>query len=513
MAVTVRSRREKIETITGNSDLSVTPGEPAGAASGDVFLGFALADIDSTTVITRPTGWTNLYNGIQGGVRWDVSYIVRGGSAPNLVWTISGATKYREVYVVACQTSGGTITLDSQSTSGGTGNSLSHLPDPGATAPVASTSLALAGGWNFAANSTWTMPAGYTVQTANATASDGILASKVLSSNASENPAAFGQSPVGFTGDWWDGFAVTFTDAGATASPFAPVDTSLPRNAAQSIVLRTFTDASRTRLIGKDTFFGAAGMGPDYDYPLPKAPQYAIGLRTFVDPTKLLLLGKDKFFGAPGQGPAYDWPLVRGYQYPNDLRTFINPLELPLLGQDKFFGAAGQPPQVNWYLPQRPPTRLDLLTWTDSLLTTTLAVVSTQNPFTMLDWPLPRARVAPVDNLGWLQALLDSTLATPFRLLDWSTPARAPYPIDLRTFLQSMPAELRGQDTLFGVAGQPLTPGSFPFPVGAAYPLSLRTFTKTRQLTATVPGATAAKVILVDGRLAYHVADIIYEFL
>lgn len=222
MAVTPRSKAEKIETITGNTTVT----EPAGAVSGDVLIALALADIDGVTVITRPSGWTGpLYNGIQGAVRWDLSWITRGGSAPNLTWTISGTSKYREVFVV-CLQAGAAISLDSQSATGGKGNASTntHSPNPPSTTAVASSSLAICGGVHFAGSTGgggWALT-GYTVQTANAAGDDGVLFSKALSAPGVEDPAAMTTGSNTAAADYWDGFTVTFTDVSGGVTNWGP---------------------------------------------------------------------------------------------------------------------------------------------------------------------------------------------------------------------------------------------------------------------------------------------------
>jgi len=64
------------------------------------------------------------------------------------------------------------------------------------------------------------------------------------------------------------------------------------------------------------------------DWPVP-ANSAARGptLRTWLDATKIHLIGKDKFFGDDGQPPAnLDWPVPKGYSYPISLRTGNQPL-------------------------------------------------------------------------------------------------------------------------------------------------------------------------------------------
>jgi hypothetical protein len=224
MAVTFRSKNEVITTATGNSTVT----EPAGATAGDVLIAFALADADGTTDITPPSGWTTLYGPTHlTNTRFIVSYIVRGGSAPALTWTISGASKYREVQILCLQTSGGTITLDSQSSAGATGNATlsAHKPDAPATTAGASTSLAVTGGYHFDGStvSAWAV-SGYTIRTRNTIGDDSFMGTKSLAASGSENPAAStsGVNPV--TAEYWDGFTVTFTDAAAAAAqvPYQP---------------------------------------------------------------------------------------------------------------------------------------------------------------------------------------------------------------------------------------------------------------------------------------------------
>ena len=205
MAVTVRSLREVV-----GSGTSPTLTEPAGAANGDVLIALSLCV--STNALTRPTGWTELYAGTQNAVMWNVSWVQRGGSAPSLTWTHTG-TIWREVFIV-CLQGAAAITLDSQSAAG---TSLTATnPDPPATTAVAATSLAIAGGlnWNGSSAGGYTVSSGYTVQTTNTQTWGGLVQSKALSAAGVEDPNAFTNAT---SSDVWNGFTVTFTDAGAVA--------------------------------------------------------------------------------------------------------------------------------------------------------------------------------------------------------------------------------------------------------------------------------------------------------
>jgi hypothetical protein len=75
-------------SFTNIGNTTPNPGEPTGTASGDILVAIALVDTTST-ILTRPTGWTNLVSGlVSGKFRYDVSYIVRGGSAAATTYTL-----------------------------------------------------------------------------------------------------------------------------------------------------------------------------------------------------------------------------------------------------------------------------------------------------------------------------------------------------------------------------------------------------------------------------------------
>jgi hypothetical protein len=213
MAVTFRSKSPVFNT----NGTSPTATEPAGAASGDALL--ALYATASGASPTLPAGWTTLYGPTtQGGVVFRVGYLIRGGSAPSYAFTHTGSV-YRELHVL-CFQGAAAITLDSQSSAGATGSTVSHNPDPPATTAVASSSLAVAGGINWGGSvSGWSGGAGYTVRSDNTAGNDCVIVDKSLAAPGSENPAAFsGAISGGGAQDWWDGFTVTFTDAGGGAA-------------------------------------------------------------------------------------------------------------------------------------------------------------------------------------------------------------------------------------------------------------------------------------------------------
>ncbi len=201
MAVTFRAAA--LTTNTGTNPAAAT--EPAGATSGDMLIAIALVG----AVVSQPAGWTQLFKDTQGSVSWVVSYIARGGSAPSLAWTWTGSAYY-EIHVLCLKPGVNTVAFDAVSAAGSKGNS-NHAPDPPAVVAVKATTLCVIGGINFGAIAAWTAatPAGYVIRSTNTGGIDGVMADKSLSASGSEDPAAFAPSVAG---DWWDGFAATFTD-------------------------------------------------------------------------------------------------------------------------------------------------------------------------------------------------------------------------------------------------------------------------------------------------------------
>src|SRR4029077_3577031 len=99
--------------------------------------------------IGAPAGWSvpSGYSGNSGGMDFMACYVLRGGSAPSMVFTFSGSSIYREIQIVTLQPATGTVGFDSASAIGTTGSS-AHAPNPPSTTAVASASLAICGGWD-----------------------------------------------------------------------------------------------------------------------------------------------------------------------------------------------------------------------------------------------------------------------------------------------------------------------------------------------------------------------------
>lgn len=209
---------------------SPTVTEPTAAKNGDVLFAFALAAVAGA--ITRPAGWSPLYLAAASASGWDVSWIRRGETAPNLTWGLTGSV-YREVYVVCLQRNGaGPITLHAQSASGAVTDASTANPNPPPLTTTAPTALALCCGQQFGVSATTWACAGYTVQTSNGSSFDGGLFSKALSVAGIEDPPQWtGTAPP--SSNLWDGATIAFTDeplltAGYGSSP-PVIPKSVPR--------------------------------------------------------------------------------------------------------------------------------------------------------------------------------------------------------------------------------------------------------------------------------------------
>lgn len=191
MAVAFRS--ESHATISGTTTI---PSEPSGAVINDVFVALFLRKFDSPYSI--PSGWTNLYSrNISGGfLDCDVSYIVRGSSAPSLTWTTNDG-QASQVVVLAFSGVNVLTPIDA-SADNGTGDESSSAPDAPSATAVATTDMAIALGAHGSGSSGWTAPTGYTL--AGDATSSVIGAYKLLSVSGAENPAAFGGTPGGDNG-------------------------------------------------------------------------------------------------------------------------------------------------------------------------------------------------------------------------------------------------------------------------------------------------------------------------
>lgn len=200
---------------------------------------------------------------------------------------------------------------------------------------------------------------------------------------------------------------------------------------------------------------GSGGAKPFQpgDPALPASRSYPVSLRTWNGQVNLGLIGKDVMFGGPGRPLSnFDW------QLPRAVRAAIRDVQ----GAPFALLNSGTPPPLpfanyDWQLP-RTAYRFDG-SWQ-----TTVVVIPTP-PFTPAQSQLPR--VSDRFDRSWSSNLLETTLApsvatAPFVQADWQLPRSAAYSTILRTWLQGVPINLFGQDTMFGAAGQPLENADWP---------------------------------------------------
>lgn len=141
--------------------------------------------------------------------------------------------------------------------------------------------------------------------------------------------------------------------------------------------------------------------------------------------------------------PMERWPLPNGYpvasEYPMDLRTFINPGgQAYLNGLDQFFAAPGMGPDYDYPNPIPPRRAIDLITWSDNLLQSTL------KPAPVVFRNFNRQRIEPIPHCinlrSWDEGNLLNTLRfvepqRPFYQTSWPVPRGYVPSIALKTFI------------------------------------------------------------------------------
>lgn len=139
---------------------------------------------------------------------------------------------------------------------------------------------------------------------------------------------------------------------GPIGQPLTPPLFVNPPKYTSSVSLLTHPEQNRLSLV--DRMFGLAGEPlRGSTPPNPRVFQPSITLRTHLEVTKLNLIGKDVFFGTAGVVPIYDWPNPKKHNYSIELRTFLHNLVLELIGLDQMFDVPGQPLGLeDWQIPQ-----------------------------------------------------------------------------------------------------------------------------------------------------------------
>lgn len=189
--------------------------------------------------------------------------------------------------------------------------------------------------------------------------------------------------------------------------------------------------------------------------------------------------------GAPKPFLQRDWPnpLDRNTRFPIENRTLLDPSEFWIL-KDRFFGGAGQPPSPTPVVPYRPaPHPIELRTWTQSLVNSTLFIP----PFTAAPWPNPQPKAFATE----LRTIADSTefwllapaTASPVVPQDWLNPTRPRVSFD---------GQVSG--TAFALSASLVRPAptlEYPNPIRAPYAPDARTFTDGTEFWLLAPSTQA----------------------
>lgn len=320
-------------------------------------------------------------------------------------------------------------------------------------------------------------------QTISLIGQDSIYAgSGQVPSYANENPQRR-SSPEPLS--WWQNLLLS--TLGSITAPFAQLDWPVLQRLARR---QAHEAGSPTQLIGQDVIYGTSGQVPIYDTNQPLPRRALIELRTWLQNLLQSTLSLVVFPFA-----LFDWPNPRGPRPDSRLqRTHITATPQQLIGQDQIYSGPGQVPSYDLNQPLRPRRTIELWTWVQNTLQSTLTVVVF--PFSLLDWPNPlrrksdsnvlrtytqdtqrqligqdvlygapgqvpdydltppRAPRRSIELLTWLVSLVSTTLATlsPFLTLDYFR--RHPVPLQRVRDDQSLNLNLIGQDQIYGVPGQ-----------------------------------------------------------
>lgn len=257
-------------------------------------------------------------------------------------------------------------------------------------------------------------------------------------------------------------------------------DWPVPKGAQSSIVLKTHIDPLKLSLRGKDTFFSASGMGPDYDWPNPRGPRGLVGDQLgFIDPTEIWLVGQDKFFNGAGRGPVYEWVNPRGAKgfiadqapYNNNLLSisfapfsaddWLNPYSARGLAADQLgfadasefwlFNSVYPFSQIDWPNPRgRQSIVVDYVNPVKIWLAGQDQFFGPAGKGPSYDWPNPQGQ-RQRNEYGFVDPYKVSLFAAPFAQSDWPNPNR--FKVNLQDFSRTVSLELIGQDQFFGPPG------------------------------------------------------------
>lgn len=209
-----------VQTAAGNTGDSATPTitEPAGATTGDLLIA-VIGSATETTAITGLTGWTQLGEGNDGvGNRYWYGWIIRGGSAPDLVAAAANAN-----WSTGCVRITGHHATTPIGTNHGTATGTDTAPDPPNVDPGSSNDyLSVAATVQEGKANSFTpptTPGTYTERTDAGTGGAGSAASHVSHSIATRQYTGQAENPGAFTAANNDGWvAITMIVSPAVAS-------------------------------------------------------------------------------------------------------------------------------------------------------------------------------------------------------------------------------------------------------------------------------------------------------
>lgn len=180
-------------------------------------------------------------------------------------------------------------------------------------------------------------------------------------------PNPRGPVPVSGLTAWAEGYKLLLFQE---SIPYQVTDWPNPRGPVPAAGLTTWLDTYKLNL------FQESIPSLNFDWPSPRGPQRALDLLTWLNVYRLLLFQESIPYLVT------EWPNPRGPQRAV-VQDQINLLNALLSVQAPFA-------QLAWPNPMRPQGVIDLLTWLDNLLQTTMTVQPVGSPFYQTDWPNPR---------------------------------------------------------------------------------------------------------------------------
>jgi hypothetical protein len=186
---------------------NATATEPAGTVQGDLLVAlFAVDNAGQAATATPPSGWRSIEGGSSATREfvYNVSYIIRGSSAPNLTFTHDSGSVYRELLLLCFSNADSTWPIDSMSRYHSWAEASTYISIPDFT-PYTDGATAVAIGMSWAgAVADYIAPPNYTIRSTNGSGMRAIMATKNLGNAAYDAGGNFQNSDT-FTFDHWGG--------------------------------------------------------------------------------------------------------------------------------------------------------------------------------------------------------------------------------------------------------------------------------------------------------------------